>query len=375
MGSQRGAECKPQFETILTLLVAMLLSWEHQLDTSCRILTHSIMSELHLFIDTSTFLTFYAYTSDDLEQLKKVTGLIRAKKLKLYVPTQVVDEFYRNREGKLAQTLESFSGGGLSKSLPRFMIDYEEAKEFEEAVKNLQQARDKIVERARKDAIERALPADAIFKNIIDTAKVIKISDAVLQLSNRRRLIGNPPGKKESVGDQINWEILLEKVDNGQDLHIVSNDGDYSSPLAKDRMHQFLEDEWLKKKSAKVHLHRQLRPFLNKHFADLKFATDIEKQIAVEKLAYSGSFSSTHSAVAELSKFVDELTWPDVEKILDAGISNNQIHWIGTDPDVNNLYRKLMVKFYDKTSIEMDDALEKLFPVIDTDNDDDDVPF
>jgi predicted nucleic acid-binding protein len=54
--------------------------------------------KVHLFIDTNIFLSFYAYASDDVEELRKLTKLISTDQLKLYLTEQVRDEFYRNRE-------------------------------------------------------------------------------------------------------------------------------------------------------------------------------------------------------------------------------------------------------------------------------------
>jgi predicted nucleic acid-binding protein len=335
------------------------------------------MASIHLFIDSSTFLTFYAYTSDDLDELKKVAGLIKAGKLKLYIPEQVADEFYRNREGKLAESLTAFLGGGVSKAIPRFMADYAEAQEFSAALKAFQQAREKLAEKARQDAAERLLPADDVFAKIIEAAGLIPASETILHQANRRRLRGNPPGKKDSVGDQINWEVLLEQVPSGKDLHIVTKDGDYASALAADSPHQFLQAEWEQKKGSSIYLHRQLRPFLNAKFSNIKLAVDIEKQVAIDALIYSGSFLTTHKAISDLKPYINDLKWPEVEQIFEAGISNSQISWIGTDQDVNEFYRTLMVKFFNKTTAEMDAELEKAFPepAADQEDIDDDVPF
>lgn len=334
------------------------------------------MSTIHLFIDTSAFLTFYAYTSDNLEELKKIVALIKTDKLKLYVPSQVADEFQRNREGKLAQSLKEFSSGGLIKSVPRFMAEYEDVENFLDAGKAYQQAREKLVQKATHDAAARNLPADKLFSSIIEAAELIAVSDSVLEKANRRRLQGNPPGKKDSIGDQINWEILLEMVPVGQDLHIVAKDGDYESALDSDIPHQFLELEWNSLKQSKIQLHKQLKLFLNANFSEFEFALDIEKVHAIEALIYSGNFSNTHAAISSLKPYKDEIVWEEAKKIFDAGITNNQISWIGTDEDVNDFYRMLMTKFYPNTSIEMDEKLDEVFPeLLHTDGSDDDVPF
>lgn len=337
------------------------------------------MATIHLFIDTSTFLTFYAYTTDDLEELKKVAGLIKAKKLKLYIPEQVVDEFYRNREAKLAQSLDEFMGGGGSKSVPRFMNDYPEANEFRESLKALQKARDALATKAKSDAAQRLLPADNAFATIIEAAGLIKAEEALTIEANRRRLRGNPPGKKDSIGDQVNWETLLKAVPDGADLHIVSKDGDYKSALEPTSIHQFLATEWKQKKGSEITLHTELRPFLNATFPAIKLALDIEKQTAFEKLIYSGSFSDTHIAIGTLKGYIDSFTWEEAKAIFEAGIANNQISWIGTDTDVNEFYRALMAKFSDKTDFDMDLKLDAAFPPPEEPpeavNDDDDYPF
>lgn len=38
---------------------------------------------LHLFIDANIFLSFYAYTNDDIEELRKLVSLIKTQQLKL----------------------------------------------------------------------------------------------------------------------------------------------------------------------------------------------------------------------------------------------------------------------------------------------------
>ena len=337
------------------------------------------MDVIHLFIDTSTFLTFYAYTSDNLEELKKVSDLIGAGKLKLYIPEQVSDEFQRNREGKLAQSLTEFLRGGIAQAVPRFMAEYPEAVDFTDAGKAYEQARAKLEKKARKDAAEQLLPADSVFTTIIDAAGLIKSEEEILQKANRRRLRGNPPGKKDSVGDQINWEILLDKVPDGQDLHVVTKDGDYASALNSDSPHQFLQTEWKKKKNGSLFIHRQLKPFLNAKFSDIKLVLDIEKQLAIDSLIYSGNFSRTHSAIDELKQYLEDLIWKEAEQIFEAGISNQQISWIGTDTDVNDFYRTLMIKFRGNMTSDMETKLKKVFlapiEIDDDDDDNSDVPF
>src|SRR5258708_30401583 len=97
---------------------------------------------LHVFIDTNVLLNFFAYTGDDIEELKKLVGSIKNGALKLYLPRQIVDEFDRNRERRIKESIDTFAGKTLPKSLPRLMIDYEASGKFVEAINNAEAARD-----------------------------------------------------------------------------------------------------------------------------------------------------------------------------------------------------------------------------------------
>jgi hypothetical protein len=53
----------------------------------------------------------------------------------------------------------------------------------------------------------------------------------------------------------------------------------------------------------------------------------------IRDLAASGSFAQTHSVVAQLSKFTD-FTTAQLNEIVEAAISNRQVSWIISDPDI-----------------------------------------
>jgi hypothetical protein len=65
---------------------------------------------MNLFIDTNIFLSFYHLSSDDLEELRKLGVLLDKKKVTLLLPKQVIDEYRRNREVKIADALKPIPG-------------------------------------------------------------------------------------------------------------------------------------------------------------------------------------------------------------------------------------------------------------------------
>ena len=73
-------------------------------------------------------------------------------------------------------------------------------------------------------------------------------SDEILEALGNRVQVGNPPGKAQSFGDAINWETLLRAAPDGEDLLLVSADGDYASALDRSSLDGFLRQEWLDRK-------------------------------------------------------------------------------------------------------------------------------
>jgi predicted nucleic acid-binding protein len=305
------------------------------------------IQKLHLFIDTSAFLSFFAYTKDDVEELKKLASLIKTGQVGLYLTEQVRDEFYRNREKKLSESISQFEKSVISTGIPRFMVEYPQVADYTKAAKKALKAKDEAVQRAKKEAEKGKLAADVLFRQIVKVAHIRKIKQEDYTAATRRMQRGNPPGKEDSLGDRINWEILLRAVPAENDLQLVSKDGDYASPLNPTAPNAFLLDEWQKRKKAELVLHAELKPFLAQHFPKIKFAVDVEKRAAIDGLKQSRNFASTHAAIAELAPFVDALTPDEIDELIDAAEINSQISWICRDPDIKRFYEPLLESQHD----------------------------
>ena len=333
------------------------------------------MDVTHVFIDTSVYLKFYTFSNADIEELKKISALISAGKLKLYVPTLVVDEFYRNRESRLKHAMQLFKGSGPSNSVPRFIHGYDQYKEFKELTKKWNELRDRLADEAEKAALDRAFPADKLFEQIVKVATSIEPSDAVIEKAERRRVLGNPPGKKDSLGDQLNWEMLLDAVPDGETLFVVVDDKDYASLLRADRPRDVLAMEWEERKSGgTLTLFSELKPFLAAKFPHIKLAADVEKSVAIDGLLYSGTFAQTHEAIRKITPMLDNLDNADAVRLIDAGLNNTQICWIASDADVNAFFLELRKRFEPHLDNELLERLdEKYFP--EECSELDDIPF
>ncbi|HQE50232.1 MAG TPA: PIN domain-containing protein [Fervidobacterium sp.] len=180
-----------------------------------------------IFIDTNIFLGLYESNEDTIEIFKDIEKV----KDKLVFPRQVYDEFLRNRDQKLRRLKSNIKTNYKIEmhptSLVRSSTEYNQLEKIKEdcikVKKSLIQKIEEMIVDSSKD------PIFSQFIQLYNSASVMKIerSDALIQKAFFRKLTGNPPisSKKDSVGDGIIWESLLEHVTD--DLILISRDGDF----------------------------------------------------------------------------------------------------------------------------------------------------
>ncbi|MBN3906747.1 MAG: DUF4935 domain-containing protein [Nostoc sp. NMS1] len=289
---------------------------------------------MHLFIDTNIFLSFYHFRSDDLEELKKLIVLLRRQEVILLLTEQVIDEFNRNRENKIADAIKHLKEQRLNLQFPQLCKDYEEYQRLQEYQKQYDREHKALLNKITEDVKNRTLKADMILEDIFMLATKLETTDDNIKNARLRIDIGNPPGKNGSLGDAINWETLLSNLPNQENISFITDDKDYCSPLKNETFNEFLLEEWRKKKRAKILYHKQISSFFKENFPAIKLASELEKDFLIQELANSSNFVETHEIVAKLSRYID-FTSAQLNRIVDAAVSNNQISWIIPDDDVN----------------------------------------
>lgn len=323
---------------------------------------------MNVFIDTNVFLSFYHLTNDDLEELRKLKVLLAKGNLVLHLPSQTVDEYRRNRETKIAAALKSLKDQKLNLQFPALCKDYPEYSTLRELQKEFETQHSSLVGQISKDIENNSLKADLVIEELFEKSEPIELSDELVARSQFRMSVGNPPGKNGSLGDAINWEALLKNVPDGQDLYLIADDRDYFSVLDENKPKEFLIREWKEKKKADVFFYRRLAPFFKEHYPQIKLASELEKEMAVQQLVGSGAFATTHSAVAKLSGF-ENFSQPQVSEIVDAALTNNQVKWILGDTDVFEFMTKFAADYKDKIDEgqyqQLIDALKKHEPAED----------
>lgn len=297
---------------------------------------------MHTFIDTNILLTFLHFTDEELDGLQTVFASHKHGAATVHLTGQVRDEFRRNRETKIKDALRRFRQTNYRVQLPSFMKAYEEFSEIGRLTRELEEKSKAMLERVNEDIASHDLLADKLIEELFDKSEFIDTSDEIYDAAQRRMSIGNPPGKNKSMGDAINWLILLKHVPDGEDIHIISADGDFYSTLDDNRVHPFLEEEWRESKGSEVFVYRKLSTFLSKHFDGVAFYYDKDKDELIDELAVTRSFAGTHTVISDLETH-GYYSLLEVQRILDAVLSNNQVGLIVTDYDVSDFLNRVAV--------------------------------
>lgn len=315
---------------------------------------------MHLFIDTNIFLSFFHFSKDDLAELEKLAVLIRGHKVQLWLPEQAVNEFRRNRESKIGESLKGLREQRLNLSFPQICKDYPEYSTLQALRTEFEKQHAAMMQQLEKAVADEALKADELIKELFSLATVVEHTDAIVKAARLRMDLGNPPGKKGSLGDAVNWETLLAAVPNNEGIEFVSDDKDFCSPLDDQKFDAFLWAEWQETKSGEVCFYRRMSPFLKARFPYITLAQEVEKELAIEDLRKSGNFRRTHSVIARLAKFSD-FTAAQAEDIVIAASQNDQVRLIADDIDVREFLQRIQAEYGGKLSPE---AWNRLYDMV-----------
>jgi hypothetical protein len=277
-------------------------------------------SMIHFFIDTNVLLSFYAFTQDDLTRLERLADEVDAGRFVVLTTEHVRNEFSRNRDNKIAETL----------------------KRFQEMSRAYSKLHGQLLKRLTQDARDRALKADQLIERFFEGATTLKITPEVVAKARLRGELNNPPGKSGSIGDAVNWELLLDYNPDDR-LFFVTDDGDFYSALDHDQPLEFLTSEWARVVGAPigfVHRLSELPEEVPHEVLPVEDVIDDERDELVSALIESPNFSVTHRLIFFLRRF-PSFTARQVRGLV-AALDNTQVGWISEDDDVFDFYTWLM---------------------------------
>lgn len=179
---------------------------------------------------------------------------------------------------------------------------------------------------------------------MFNKTEIIECSNDIINKAKLRYDLGNPPGKKNSYGDAVNWECLLENIPDGEDLYFISDDKDYCSEFCKDQFNIYLLTEWDSKNKSQIYFYRSLHDFLLKNYKDYNITLEQYKENLISNLYESSSFMETHRIISKLMEYSD-LSQKNISDICIAAVENNQINWIIKDNDISTFYKKIVEDF------------------------------
>lgn len=320
---------------------------------------------INLFIDAQIWLSLYSFSSNDLKQFGKIKECIANGEVNIILTEQIKDEVFRNRENKLHEVIDKTKN--INFNIPVLYQGYsKEFSTFKKRLKDLQETNTDIQTKIEEDIIAQKLPQDILIKDLFELSTLLKTSQEILDNAILRfRILGNPPGKDNKCGDAINWETLLTKYDSG-DLFFISDDKDYKSVLDKNRLNQYLENEWTTKKHSKIYFYENLNEFFSKHISDIKLTTYKKQDDLIKELAECGSFAETHRIIAKMAKYSD---WNEqqISGICNIARYNNQVYGIIDDNDVHEFLERiispLLFNTEDEDIIEIQKTIYKDDPI------------
>lgn len=328
---------------------------------------------MYLFIDTNIYLSFYHYSQDDIKELKKLLALINTNEIHLLITDQIKDEYYRNRSNKISDALRLLKDNKVDLKFPRFALDYPQCETLIRIQKEYNLLFKELMLSIDSDINEMNLAADKLIDELFNAAELIETKNENIEQAKNRILIGNPPGKNNSLGDAINWELLIDYTyKTFDDMYFISSDNDFSSCLNASVFNEFLLREWKFKMENNFHFYNKLSSFFKVNYPTIEFDEDIEKHIYVHKLINSRNFRETHDAIFNLMWYT-EFNGFEIESMFKALLTNDQIKKIKSDSDVKEFYSSLWSKYSGILSeVNRNQVYQELFPSNDYP---DDIPF
>jgi hypothetical protein len=187
---------------------------------------------MKILIDTNIFLDFYRSNGASIHIFSTLIENID----KFILTDQIIQEFERSRERVIKSVQERFKD---ESKLDNFSSSYlQNLGEFKKLIEiqKLYISQQKIVNSSIGDILKDSSkdPIANYFKEFVNESlkqnKVYFTTDEIINRAVKRKNIGNPPtSDKYSLGDEINWEIILANIQ--EDIILVGRDNTYTNNL------------------------------------------------------------------------------------------------------------------------------------------------
>jgi predicted nucleic acid-binding protein len=184
---------------------------------------------MKILIDTNIYLDFYRSNNEAL----KLFDEMEAHFDKIILTDQIIMEFERSRETVIRKVKQSFESESqiekFSSSYLQTLPEFKELVELQKQYLNKRKEVSNVITESIRSQVND--PVAAFFKRLVNESyqndTVYITTEEIINKAHRRKLIGNPPttADKYSIGDEINWEIVLNNVK--EDMIIVGRDNTF----------------------------------------------------------------------------------------------------------------------------------------------------
>lgn len=298
-----------------------------------------------IFIDTNIYLKFFDGNSKEFKKLLEDLIVVKSN---IFVTEQIINEIERNKLKVFKKSISNYKQNvGISKvNLPEHIAgnNSREVEEWNDKRRKIEDENKKLINEldvileenisnisASKDNV--SLKLKSIFQNILVASSEEK------KLARIRKEIGNPPGKKEdTLGDQITWEQLLNKIPKINEIWIITNDFDFYTKYKKScYLNPFLFRELLNKKAEiKINIFENLSDGLKHFFKFNKIHSkiseaDFKKVIEEEKTLLRNSVESSN---------INSIGYDSKNEILEIEFNHGAVYQYFDVPE--NVYEALM---------------------------------
>lgn len=265
-----------------------------------------------IFIDTNIILNFYRINNkDSMNEILK--GIQKYKKY--FISTkQSQDEFLRNRDRTMKDFIEELKKQNYKVHTNSVVATLDSYRDYYDSILEANKNTRKIIEEMNQ-LIENP-DIDSIYKIYSDlNAIAYDRTNEIIEKAKRRKVIGNPPSsKKDTCGDEIIWETLLEYCN--EDLIIVSKDSTFSNN------YNFLKGEFYEIKNKKLRV-----------VDSITKAIELNEEDPPKELELVESDLIVESNLQEYGQIQDNSNW--------ANIIYNALVILGNEANLQDLYNEI----------------------------------
>jgi hypothetical protein len=245
----------------------------------------------YIYIDANIYLRFYLGN-----KLFKLLEVLVDNKNHVIVTEQISNEVFRNSVSVNADNLKTtiLNLKWLKPSLPYNNASADTIKNIDETFRKASELKKMIESDVDKHLTLVASQKDAVSMKLNELFSVALIpTSSDIENAEKLKKFGNPPGKKsDPIGDELSWTQLISKLNENDNVVIVTNDRDYAKEFNGKLYINSQLNQTLEKKKITSYIYSEINDGIKK-FTELQLA---------DKSAFEAKDIPTEEEYKEISK-------------------------------------------------------------------------